>query len=203
MPIGLQTTTLSLMPSLSRLPRKKELVLFLVFVLSGSMWFYLHYIGPREKERYADPDAVKDTHGDLFSPWYGSRELLVNHRDPYSVEVTREIQNGYYGKTLTGAPHEPRDQQRFAYPVYVVFLFSPFVHLPFNTVRVIFWWMLPAITLTTIPAWLRLVGIRASVFLIAVLAAMTITAVPVFRGLNCFAGLGFLTRSSTRSEIMA
>jgi hypothetical protein len=148
------------------------------------MWFYLTDIGLKERRLHPSPDEVKDTHGDLFAPWYGARELLVNHRDPYGAEVTREIQSEYYGKALTGALHEPKDQQRFAYPVHVVFLFLPFVHLSFNTVRIIFYCLLPAIMLATIPAWLRLVGVRSSVFLFTVIAAFAYTSLPVFRGLN-------------------
>src|ERR1051325_8294691 len=179
---GNSATTTSTSISLS--VQKKRFVLLLTLILTGSMWFYLTDIGLRERRLHPSPDEVKDTHGDLFAPWYGARELWVNHRDPYSPEVTREIQNEYYGKALTGALHEPKDQQRFAYPVHLVFLFLPFIHLSFNTVRIIFYCLLPAITLATIPAWRRLVGVRSSVFLFTVIAAFTYTSVSVFRGLN-------------------
>jgi hypothetical protein len=164
--------------------RTKELVLFLVLVLSGCMGFYLNHIGPREKARHSSPDEVKGPLGDLYAPWRGARELLLHHRDPYSPEVAREIQTAYYGKALTGSPHEPRDQQRFAYPVYVSFLLSPLVYLPFGTVQAMSWWIFPALVLVTIPAWLRLVGLQTSLFLLVVIAPMTITAIPVYRGLN-------------------
>jgi len=164
--------------------QRRRLILFLVLVFTGNMWFYLTDIGPRERKLHPNANEIHDTHGDLFAPWYGARELLVNHRDPYSPEVTREIQSEYYGKALTGALNEPKDQQRFAYPAHLVFLFVPFAHLPFHTVRIIFYWLLPAITLATIPAWLRFVGVRSSVFLFTVIAAFTYTSVAVFRGLN-------------------
>src|SRR5437016_3609590 len=124
MPTGLQTAKPSLTPSSSQLHLKKELALFLVLFFTGTMWFYLYFIGPREKRHHPSPDEIKDTHGDLFAPWFGARELLVNHRDPYRPEVTREIQSEYYGKALTGAANEPKDEQRFAYPAFVAFLFS-------------------------------------------------------------------------------
>ena len=58
---------------------------------------------------------------DLYPRWLGARELLLHHRDPYSPEVTREIQIGYYGRPLDPSrPQDPRDQQGFAYPAYVV-----------------------------------------------------------------------------------
>jgi Glycosyltransferase family 87 len=177
---GVPTQTLS--PRAMR--RRQPLVLTVVLVLTGSMWFYLNYVGPQAKKYQGIRDEINDTHGDLFAPWYGSRELFLHHRDPYSTEVTREIQNEYYGKELTGAPHEPKDQQRFAYPLYLAFLFAPFAHVSFETVRLIFRWLLPAITLATIPAWLRLVGVKNSLFLTMVIAALSFTSVPVFRGLN-------------------
>ena len=164
--------------------QKKRLVLFLTLIFTGSMWFYVTDIGMRERKLHPNPDEVTDTHGDLFAPWYGARELLVNHRDPYSAEVTREIQSEYYGKVLTGELHEPKDQQRFAYPAHLVFLFIPFVHLSFNTVRTVFSCLLTIITLATIPAWLRLARVRASVFLLAVISAFTYTSLAVFRGLG-------------------
>src|SRR5271154_1054272 len=35
---------------------------------------------------------------DLYPRWVGARELLLHGRDPYSSEVTREIQIGFYGR---------------------------------------------------------------------------------------------------------
>ena len=165
-------------------PHSRHLLLTAVLIMAASMWCYLNYVGPQAKKYQGVKDEIHDTHGDLFAPWYGSRELLLHHRDPYRDEVTREIQNQYYGKELTGAPGEPRDQQRFVYPAYLAFLFAPFVHVSFETVRMIFWWLLPAITLATIPAWLRFVGVKNSWFLTVVIAAMSLTSVPVFRGLH-------------------
>jgi hypothetical protein len=184
MDAGLPSSTPNLKSATHRPPLKQWWVLTSVLVMAGSMSFYLNDLGPKAKSFQGVKDEFHDTHGDLFAPWYGSRELLLRHRDPYKQEITREIQDDYYGKELTGAPDEPKDQQRFAYPVYVVFLLAPFVHLSFATVRIIFWWVLPAITLATIPAWMRLVGVRNSLFPAVSIAAMSLTSVPIFRGLH-------------------
>ena len=70
---------------------------------------------------------------DLYPRWLGARELLRHGRNPYSAEITREIQQGYYGRPLDPArPDDPKDQQGFAYPAYVVFLLAPTVDLPFE-----------------------------------------------------------------------
>jgi len=45
---------------------------------------------------------------DLYPRWLGARELLLHGRDPYSPEITREIQRGYYGRELDSSrPNDP------------------------------------------------------------------------------------------------
>lgn len=69
-------------------------------------------------------------HSDLYPRWLGARELLLHGRNPYSPEVTADIQRGFYGRAIEpGGPI--RDAQAFAYPLTVVPLLAPFVTLPF------------------------------------------------------------------------
>jgi Glycosyltransferase family 87 len=72
------------------------------------------------------------TMSDLYSRWYGTRELLLHGRSPYSEAVNQEIQIAFYGHVLTA--NEPRDQQRFAYPAYAVLLFWPMAFMSYATV---------------------------------------------------------------------
>jgi len=44
----------------------------------------------------------------LYPRWIGAQELLLYGRDPYSPEVTREIQAGFYGRPLD--PDRPGDR---------------------------------------------------------------------------------------------
>jgi len=97
-------------------------LLAVALVLAVGMWLYSQWVMvPAEREYYAAKGQPMDV-GDLYPRWYGARELLLHHRDPYGAEVSREIQVAYYGHALetAGADHG-RDEQRFAYPVYVVF----------------------------------------------------------------------------------
>src|SRR5690349_8054542 len=74
---------------------------------------------------------------DLYPRWLGAHELLLHGRDPYSAAVTQAIQIGYYGRAL--APDDPiKDQQGFAYPLYVVFLLAPLVPFDFAGVQAAF-----------------------------------------------------------------
>jgi hypothetical protein len=99
---------------------------------------------------------------DLFARWLGARELLLHGRDPYSPEVTREIQTGFYGRPLDPAnPSDPREQESFVYPLYVVFLLAPTVNLPFPVVAELFRWILLFSIALSAPLWMYAVGLRA------------------------------------------
>lgn len=127
-----------------------------VVCLAG-MWLYAQRV--LVVHQIADAVAHGKPRGnlsDLYPRWLGARELLLHGRDPYSAEVTREIQAGYYGRPLDSSrPDDPKDQQGFAYPVYVVFYLAPTVHLPFEIVRKGFFWVLLCLTIASIPLWLR------------------------------------------------
>jgi hypothetical protein len=139
-------------------------VLVLAVVASASTWFYMDRI--LRAQQVADAAALGTPRGnlsDLYPRWLGARELLRYGRNPYSPEVTREIQEGYYGRPLdperTG---DPKDQQGFAYPAYVVFLLAPTVDLQFETVQAGFRWLLVGLAAASVLLWLRVLGWRPS-----------------------------------------
>src|SRR6202140_5256086 len=105
---------------------------------TASMWFYFDQI--LVKYQLADAAAHDRPRGnlsDLYPRWLGARELLLHHRNPYGDDITLEIQKGYYGRALDPTrPNDPRDQQGFAYPVYVVFLLAPLIGFPFHSVQI-------------------------------------------------------------------
>lgn len=68
---------------------------------------------------------------DLCAPWYGSR-VLMHRRNPYSSDVTRQIQVLYYGQPLVRG-----DEQRFAYPAYASLLFFPVSIFPFPVAQLL------------------------------------------------------------------
>jgi hypothetical protein len=131
--------------------------LALAVVASASTWFYMNRILVAQQTAYAAAHSrPRGNLSDLYPRWLGARELLRHGRNPYSPEITREIQQGYYGRPLDPAqPDEPKDQQGFAYPVYVVFLLAPTVDLPFDTVQSGFRWLLIGLAAITVLLWLR------------------------------------------------
>src|SRR5689334_23743486 len=112
-------------------------------VLAASMYVFFSWVLlPAQKAEAAAKNMPRGNLSDLYPTWLGARELLLNRRDPYSAEITREIQMGYYGRTIDASrPEDPTNQQAFAYPLYVVFLVAPLVKIPFPIVRVICFWL--------------------------------------------------------------
>lgn len=158
----------------------------LALLSAASMWLYVRCV----LVPYQQADAV--AHGrprgnlsDLYPRWLGARELLLHHRDPYGSDVTREIQAAYYGRPLDPArPEDPKDQQGFAYPVYVVFLLAPTIKLPFSAVQAGFRCLLLILTIATVPLWLRALRWRPSTITTAILIVLTIGSFPAVQGIE-------------------
>ena len=165
---------------------KSTLRLLLAVLLAGSMWFYVqHVLIPRQQSEAALYDVPRGNLSDLYPRWLGARELWLHHRDPYSAEVTREIQAGYYGRPLDPAkPHDPKDEQGFAYPAYVVFLLAPTVTLPFEIVQVGFRWLLIGLTVASLRLWLRTLRWRISTETAAILVVLTLGSFPVLQAIK-------------------
>jgi hypothetical protein len=122
---------------------------------------------------------------DLYPRWVGTRELLLRGRDPYSPEVTREIQEGYYGRALDASREsDPKDRSAFAYPVYVVFLLAPTIRLPFESVRAVFLWLLIAVVAASVLLWIRLLKWRLAGWVQASLVILALGSISAVQGLK-------------------
>lgn len=154
----------SQLPATSRRRRTRPLALVLALLMAASMWFYVQEVlipyQLADAARYGRP---RGNLSDLYPRWLGSRELLLHRVDPYSPQVTRQIQVGYYGRELDPARrHDPKDQQGFVYPVYVAFLLAPFLHLDFALVRAAFIWVLAGLIVATVLLWVKALGWQLS-----------------------------------------
>jgi hypothetical protein len=162
------------------------LVLLSAVLASGSTWFYMDYI--LRAQQIAESAAYNRPRGnlsDLYPRWLGARELLLHRRNPYSTEMTREIQHGYYGRPLDPTrPEDPKDQQGFAYPVYVIFLLAPTVKLPFGQVEAGFRWFLIALAPLGILLWLRVVRWRISPACGLILSLFALGWLPMVQGIK-------------------
>jgi hypothetical protein len=163
-----------------------NLRLLLGLLCAGSMWFYVQRVLiPHQQSEAALHDVPRGNLSDLYPRWLGARELLLHRRDPYSAEVTREIQSGYYGRPLDPAlPHDPKDEQRFAYPAYVVFLLAPTILLPFAVVQEGFFWLLVGLTIASVLLWLRTLRWKVSLETTVVVAVLALGSFPLLQGIK-------------------
>jgi len=167
--------------------RPPVIFIFAIAILaSASTWFYMNHI--LRAEQIADAAAHGRPRGnlsDLYPRWLGARELLLRGRNPYSPEITRQIQQGYYGRLLDPArPTDPKDQQGFAYPAYVVFLLAPAIRLPFDHVQTGFRWLLILLAGGSVLLWMRLLCWRASPGTKLILIALTLGWLPMVQGIK-------------------
>jgi hypothetical protein len=155
-------------------------------ICAAGMWTYANRVLiPYQISDAAAHGRPRGNLSDLYKLWVGGQELLLLGRDPYSPEVTRKIQAGYYGRALD--PDRPGGQnveQAFSYPVYVVFYLAPTIRLPFEMVRTGFYWLLLGLTLATIPLWLRVLNWSLPLWGQASLVLFTIGSLPVLQGLK-------------------
>lgn len=163
--------------------------IYLVFgaaVLSAAMWTWVQAIAvPHQQAESAERGIPRGNLSDLYPRWLGARELLLHHRNPYGVEITREIQAGYYGRPVDPTrPNDPKDQQAFAYPLYVVLILAPTVKLPFSQVHSAFFWLLAILIATSILLWLQTLGWRLSKTAIALWILLSLNCFPAIQGLK-------------------
>src|SRR5579871_2980699 len=173
----------------SRLFEKRPIfvaLLVLALASSAGMWLYANKI--LRAQQIAEAAAHGRPRGnlsDLYPRWLGARELLLRGRDPYCSDITREIQAGYYGRPLDPArPNDPKDQQAFAYPLYVVFVLAPTVQLPFAIVQPGFWCLLVAFTSASVILWMRALGWRASTASQVIWILLVLGSFPAVQGLK-------------------
>jgi hypothetical protein len=141
-------------------------------------------------EHYLDiaHGRLKAQLGDLYPRWIGTRELLLNGRNPYSSDVSHEIQLGFYGHPIEQNYDQPGtfiiDEQRFAYPVYVVFLLAPAVHIDFALLQR---WSVPVLALLTaisVLLWMDILRWRPPWSLVFAIVVFVLTTPQVMQGLR-------------------
>jgi glycosyl transferase family 87 len=143
---------------------KKSCAVFAAGLMAAAMWIWVQRIAiPHQQSESVAKGIPRGNLSDLYPRWLGARELLLHGRDPYGSDITREIQTGYYGRPIDPErPNDPKDQQAFAYPLYIVFVLAPAVGLPFPIVQRMFLWLLVLLTAASVPLWQRALGWRLS-----------------------------------------
>lgn len=162
-------------------------VLIFVILLAASMGYYhLALFVPRVMDqRTAQGFGNGYSFGDdLYPIWLTSREILLEHRDPYSPEMTQQIQIGLFGRPLDGGnPAVPQDYRAFSYPFFVDLLFWPLALFPFPLVRIALAIILPVATAFSVVLWLRALHLRAANVTLACLILLSLSNYAVLEGL--------------------
>ncbi len=169
-----------------RLRRNPTLILALLIAL-GTSYYYFDLLLPRARLRDAANEMVGayDYGGDFYPIWLTGRELLFHGRNPYTQEMTREIQTGLFGRPMD--PHRPADPsadfRAFAYPLYVDLLAAPLLPVGFDAVRVVLGILLPLLTAASLVLWLRAFHWQVSPTTRAVAIILLLVSYPVLEGL--------------------
>jgi len=161
------------------------LVLASALCAAGTWTYASRVLVPYQKSDAAAHERPRGNLSDLYPRWVGAKELLQHGRDPYSADVSREIQTGYYGRPIDPSrPNDPRDEQGFAYPVYVVFWLAPTIDLPFATVQKGFFWVLLIVTMASTLLWIRVLGWAAPAWVQISLLLLALGSLGVMQGLK-------------------
>ena len=128
---------------------------------------------------------------DFYQVWLTAREWLRHGQDPYSPEMTREIQTGLYGRPLNpDRATDPVDKRRFPYPLFADLLFWPAAEFPFSRACVAIVCVLAGLAVATALLWLQVLHWRPAWKWVAVAVLLTMSAYPTLEGLYaCQLGL--------------
>ncbi len=116
---------------------------------------------------------------DFYIPWRAVRALVVEGRNPYSPEVTRDIQKELFGSPRPAGTH----QFAFAYPLTVLPLLAPLAPLSYDWAEAIWLTALLGTLLGGLLLTLRAVRWAPRPFPLAGLALWTILFYPAARAL--------------------
>ena len=167
---------------------KRALLLALVFVVAlGTSYFYFALLLPGAA-RVGVANQMIGRYGfggDFYPIWLTGRAVFQNRTDPYTPEMTREIQTGLFGRPMDPKrPYDPPVEFRaFSYPLYADLLAAPLLPLRFDAVRVILSVLLPVLTGASLLWWLRAFGLQVSGTAAAIAIVLLLVSYPVLEGL--------------------
>jgi hypothetical protein len=135
-----------------------------------AVWNYVYTVWPTSVTGFSD----------LYPRWYGSRELWLHGRDPYSAQITREIQQFQRGR----AAARGEDEGRFAYPIYVSVLLAPSAKFSFSATSRVFFWLFLLCAAGSGVLFLRVTGLRSSVPAMGMFLLYSLGSFPVAFGVR-------------------
>ena len=167
--------------------RPNRILILALFLAVGTCYYYFDLLLPRARLADAANEmvGVYDYGGDFYPIWLTGRELLFHGRNPYTQEMTRDIQIGLFGRPMD--PRRPTDWpvefRAFSYPLYVDLLAAPLLPLGFDAVRLVLGLLLPLLTVASLMLWLRAFHVQVSSSRLALAVILLLASYPVLEGL--------------------
>lgn len=167
--------------------RPTRTLIFTLLVAIGTCYYYFGLLLPGARLRDAANQMVGCCAfgGDFYPIWLTGRALFRRGSNPYTQEMTQEIQTGLYGRVMDPArPSDPpTDFRAFAYPLYTDLLAAPLLPLSFGVVRVVMGILLPLLTAASLILWLRAFRLEASHGVLTIAIILLLVSYPVLEGL--------------------
>lgn len=168
------------------LSMKWALALTLLVAL-GTCYYHLGLLLPESRRQTeARGMSVRYSYGGDFYPiWLTGRALLLHRVNPYTPEMTRDIQTGLYGHVMDSgrAADYPIDYRAFSYPLYTDLLAAPVLPLSFDWVRRLLTLLLVPMTAFSVILWFAALGVRVRISTLAIATVLTLVSYPVIEGL--------------------
>jgi hypothetical protein len=163
-------------------------LLLSLFAAGITCLYVFRILGPWEHFVDVEGGNLKAQMGDLYPRWLGTRELLLHGRNPYGPEVSHEIQMAYYGHPIDqqyGTPGaQVIDEQRFVYPVYVVFLLAPTVYMDFPHTQVWAAVILAMLIASSVPLWMDVLRWKLPPAMTAAIMLFVLSSPQIVQGLR-------------------
>jgi len=118
---------------------------------------------------------------DFYPLWLTARDALRG-RDPYSPEMTREIQGGLFGRTLD-RPGDPKDLRTFAHPAFTLLVIWPAAQMPFEVARIVLGILLLIMTVASVLLWFDVLSWNLRLPWIWAAVLLTLCSYPALEGL--------------------
>jgi hypothetical protein len=160
----------------------RAIAIAVALVMSAGMWTYVARVAnPNISRQAALAGDRAGILGDLYPSWYGTRALALHGQNPYSQRVSEDLQVAYYGNVLSDGS---RNEQRFAYPVFVALFLLPTVNLNFGQVQIVASFVMAGAIAISVPCWLGFIGWKLPRWKVAVLVLLVLSCSPAVQALE-------------------
>lgn len=168
-------------------PLARRTLLLACLLTSGMTYYYFALLLPNAHASRAARDLGKGyTYGcDFYCVWLTSHELLIHGVNPYTVDMSRKIQKGLYGRTID--PQRRGDPLQnfgiYPYPLYVDFLAAPLGLLSFPMARIVGSILFPLLVGAVVLLWLSAINLRLQPGMLFIAFILSFTSYPILEGL--------------------